>query len=180
MFEDFFQNLCKKIGEDPQREGLKFTPKRLEECYKELLSGYQKSPKNQFLSTFCEIPHKEIIVIKDIEFYSLCEHHLLPFFGKISIGYIPQEKIAGISDFAKLVALFSRRLQTQENLTFQIIESIMQELNPKGAILLCEAMHLCMAMRGAEKQSATLVTFTTRGIFEEDPSRQSEFWNLLK
>ncbi|WP_034583989.1 GTP cyclohydrolase I FolE [Helicobacter pametensis] len=180
MFEDFFENLCQIIGENPQREGLQNTPKRLESSYFELLSGYQKTPKDVFLSTFCDIPYDEMIVVKHIDFYSMCEHHLLPFFGHISIGYIPRERIAGIGDFAKLVEIFARRMQTQENLTYQIIESLMEELNPKGAMLVCEATHLCMAMRGVEKKSSSLLTSAVRGIFKESSKTRSEFLEHIK
>lgn len=180
MFEVFFKNLCQKVGENPDREGIKLTPKRLASSYDELLSGYHKDPREVFLSTFCEIPYNEMIIIKNIDFYSLCEHHLLPFFGEISIGYIPNDKIAGIGDFAKLVEIFSRRMQTQENLTFQITQSIVDELNPKGVMLVCEATHLCMAMRGVEKKSSTLLTSAVRGIFKENSKTRSEFLNLIK
>lgn len=180
MFEDFFYFLCREIGEDPQREGLKSTPQRLKDSYSELLSGYHQDPKGVFLSTFCEIPYNEMIIVRDIEFFSLCEHHLLPFFGHISIGYIPREKIAGIGDFAKLVEIFARRLQTQENLTYQIIESIMEELNPKGAMLVCKATHLCISMRGTEKKNSILLTSAVRGIFKEDSKTRAEFLEHLK
>lgn len=180
MFEDFFNKLCQKVGENPNREGIKLTPKRLASSYDELLRGYLQDPKEIFLSTFCEIPYNEMIVIKNIDFYSLCEHHLLPFFGQISIGYIPDKKIAGIGDFAKLVEIFARRMQTQENLTFEIIQCITQELDPKGVMLVCEATHLCMAMRGVEKKSSTLLTSAVRGIFKENSKTRSEFLELIK
>ncbi|MCE3046783.1 GTP cyclohydrolase I FolE [Helicobacter kayseriensis] len=180
MFEDFFYFLCQEIGENPQREGLKNTPQRLRDSYFELLSGYHQDPKSIFLSTFCEIPYNEMIIVRDIDFFSLCEHHLLPFFGHISIGYIPREKIAGIGDFAKLVEVFARRLQTQENLTYQIIESIMEELNPKGAMLVCKATHLCISMRGREKKNSTLLTSAVRGVFKEDSKTRAEFLEHLK
>lgn len=180
MYKEFFENLCKKIGENPHREGLLKTPKRLEQSHLELFSGYKKSAQEVFHTTFCEIPYNEMIVIKNIEFYSMCEHHLLPFFGTISIGYIPKKKIAGIGDFAKLIEMYARRLQTQENLTFQIIESLMQELSPQGAMLVCEATHLCMTMRGAEKKSSTLLTSALRGIFKEKPKTRNEFLEHIK
>ena len=180
MYEKFFKNLCQNIGENPNREGLLKTPQRLEESYLELFCGYKKSLQDVFHTTFCEIPYNEMIVIKNIEFYSMCEHHLLPFFGAISIGYIPEKKIAGIGDFAKLIEMYARRLQTQENLTFEIIESLMQELSPKGAMLVCEATHLCMAMRGMEKKSSTLLTSAVRGIFKENSKTRSEFLEHIK
>lgn len=180
MYEEYFKKLCKSVGEDPEREGLHKTPQRLEESYLELFKGYKRTHREVFHSTFCEIPYNEMIVVKDIEFYSMCEHHLLPFFGHISIGYIPREKIAGIGDFAKLVEIFARRMQTQENLTYQIIESLMEELNPKGAMLVCEARHLCMEMRGAEKKSSTLLTSAVRGVFKEDSKTRAEFLGHIK
>ncbi|RDU70914.1 GTP cyclohydrolase I FolE [Helicobacter brantae] len=180
MYRDFFEKLCKSVGENPHREGLKNTPQRLEQSLGELLSGYHKEAKEVFHTTFCEIPYNEMIVIKNVEFYSMCEHHLLPFFGSITIGYIPQEKIAGISDFAKLIEMYARRLQTQENLTFEIIETLMRELSPKGAMLVCEATHLCMAMRGVEKKSSTLLTSAVRGIFKESSKTRAEFLEHIK
>ncbi|WP_407645231.1 GTP cyclohydrolase I FolE [Helicobacter enhydrae] len=176
----FVKELSEYIGENAEREGLRKTPKRLEEAFQTLYSGYSKTPQEVFASTFCEIPYNEMIVIKNIEFYSMCEHHLLPFFGHISIGYIPREKIAGISDFAKLVEVFARRLQTQENLTYEVIENLIQELNPKGAMVVCEATHLCMVMRGVEKKSATLLTSAVRGIFKEDSKTRTEFLAHLR
>lgn len=178
--EEFFKKLCQDFGENHQREGLKQTPQRLLQSFEFLLSGYQQSPQQVFSSTFCQIPYNEMIVIKNIEFYSMCEHHLLPFFGNISIGYIPNQKIAGIGDFAKLIELYSRRLQTQENLTHQIIESIMQELEPKGAMLVCEAQHLCMKMRGVQKQHSSLLTSAVRGIFKADSKTRAEFLELIR
>lgn len=180
MYKEFFERLCESVGENPHREGLKKTPQRLEQSFNELLSGYKKEAKDVFHTTFCEIPYNEMIVIKNIEFYSMCEHHLLPFFGSMSIGYIPQEKIAGVSDFAKLIEMYARRLQTQENLTFEIIETLMRELSPKGAMLVCEATHLCMAMRGVEKKSSTLLTSAVRGIFKESSKTRAEFLEHIK
>lgn len=180
MFEVFFKKLCEEIGEDPQREGLTKTPQRLRESYFDLFCGYKQTSNDVFHTTYCEIPYNEMIVIKNIEFYSMCEHHLLPFFGHISIGYIPDKKIAGIGDFAKLIEMYARRLQTQENLTFEIIESLMNELMPKGAMLVCEATHLCMAMRGMEKKSSSLLTSAVRGIFKESSKTRSEFLELIK
>lgn len=180
MFEEFFEKLCRSVGENPDREGLRLTPKRIAQSYHELLSGYGRNPKEVFLSTFCEIPYNEMIAIKDLAFYSLCEHHLLPFFGYISIGYIPRNKIAGIGDFARLIEVFAKRMQTQENLTIQIIQSITEELDPKGVMLICEGTHLCMTMRGVEKRSSTLLTSAVRGIFKENPKTRSEFLDLIK
>lgn len=178
MYKEFFEQLCKNIGENPHREGLENTPQRLEQSFGELFCGYKT--KDVFHTTFCEIPYNEMIVIKNVEFYSMCEHHLLPFFGSISIGYIPDKKIAGISDFAKLIEMYARRLQTQENLTFEIIETLMRELSPKGAMLVCEATHLCMAMRGVEKKSSTLLTSAVRGIFKESSKTRAEFLEHIK
>lgn len=180
MYKDFFEMLCESIGENPKREGLLKTPQRLKDSYHELFCGYRKNPQEVFHTTFCEIPYNEMIVVKNIEFYSMCEHHLLPFFGHISIGYIPDRKIAGIGDFAKLIEMYARRLQTQENLTFEIVEALMSELSPKGAMLVCEAMHLCMAMRGVEKKSSTLLTSAVRGIFKESSKTRSEFLEHIK
>nr|WP_281271163.1 GTP cyclohydrolase I FolE [Helicobacter didelphidarum] len=178
--ESCMQSLCDMVGEDSNREGLIKTPQRVATLHNFLYSGYEYNPNEILSSTFNEGVCNEMIIIKDIEFYSMCEHHLLPFFGKISIGYIPDKQVVGISNFAKLVEIFARRLQIQENLTKQIADTIMESLRPKGAMVVCEALHLCMAMRGTEKQNAKILTSAVRGLFQKDSRTRAEFMQLIK
>ena len=177
--QSFFTNLCSTIGESKDREGLAKTPHRLAELYQNLFSGYKRDPNQALNSIFSDGVCNEMIIIRDIEFYSMCEHHSLPFFGKISIGYIPNDKIAGISNFAELIDIFARRLQIQENLTTQIADTIMHSLNPKGIMVVCEALHLCMAMRGLQKQNAKIITSAVRGLFQKDSRTRMEFMKLI-
>lgn len=180
--ESYFENLCEFIGEDSKRESLAKTPKRLLELNSFLYSGYDADAREILSHTFNEFDgvFNEMVIVKDIEFYSMCEHHLLPFFGNISIGYIPDKKVVGISSLAKVVEVFAKRLQIQENLTKQIADSIMESLKPKGAMIVCEALHLCMAMRGAQKQNARILTSAVRGIFQKDSKTRTEFMQLIK
>lgn len=178
--ESYFHNFCENIGEDTQREGLRKTPLRLFELYETIYCGYKQNPKEILDSVFNDGACNEMVIVKDIEFYSMCEHHLLPFFGKISIGYIPDKQVVGISSLARLVEAFARRLQIQENLTTQIADTIMQYLKPKGAMIVCEALHLCMAMRGVEKQNAKVLTSAVRGLFQKDSRTRAEFMQLIK
>ncbi len=174
----YIESLCALIGENPKREGLLKTSQRLANLHEFLYSGYAYNPNEILNSMFSDGACKEMVVIKDIEFYSMCEHHLLPFFGKISIGYIPNKQVAGISNFANLVEVFARRLQIQENLTTQIADTIMESLNPKGTMVVCEALHLCMAMRGTQKQNAKIITSAVRGLFQKDSRTRTEFMQL--
>lgn len=178
--KDYFDYFFRKIGEDENREGLKQTPQRVEESWDFLYSGYSKDPKIALGSVFEQGACDEMVMIKHIEFYSMCEHHILPFFGHISIGYIPDKKVAGISGLVRLVEIYSRRLQIQERLTTQIADTIMEILNPKGVMVVCEAQHLCMNMRGVQKQNAKINTSAIRGLFKSDSKTRSEFMQLLK
>lgn len=178
--QNYIQNLFSFIGEDGNREGLHKTPERVAMLNEMLYSGYRIDPKTILDSVFSDGACNEMIVVKDIEFYSMCEHHLLPFFGKISIGYIPDKKVVGISNLSRLVEVFARRLQIQEKLTTQIADTIMHSLKPKGAMVVCEALHLCMAMRGDAKQNARILTSAVRGLFQQDSKTRMEFMQLIK
>ncbi len=180
MHEKMFRDFCKRIGEDATRAGLQATPKRLKELESILYAGYSLSPKDALGSTFENNGIDEMITIKDIAFYSMCEHHLLPFFGSVHIGYVPKDSIAGISGFVRLVEVYAKRLQIQENLTNQIAQSITQILNPKGVMVVCQARHLCMSMRGAQKSEASITTSALRGIFKSDSRTRAEFLQLIK
>ncbi|WP_394980733.1 GTP cyclohydrolase I FolE [uncultured Helicobacter sp.] len=178
-FEQFFARLCDHIGEDRAREGLEDTPRRIIESLQTLFSGYAQNPRDLLGATFEEGLCDEMVIAKDIEFYSMCEHHLLPFFGRISIGYIPDKHLAGISSLARLVESFARRLQIQERLTEQIAQCLLENLQPKGVIVVCEAQHLCMSMRGVQK-NPTIITSALRGLFKRDPKTRAEFMQLIK
>lgn len=176
--EDHVVRMLQYIGEDATREGLKDTPARIVKSWKELFSGYQKDPKELF-RTFEEGACSEMVILKDIEFYSTCEHHFLPFFGKINIGYIPNGKVIGISKLARLVEVFARRMQIQENLVKQIADTLVTELHPLGVIVIAEAQHFCMTARGVQKQQSKMVTSAIRGAFAEQAAR-AEFLSLTK
>lgn len=176
--KDFFSSLCKSINEDANREGLQGTPQRLAELYLHLLDGYDKSPKQALGSVFNTSGYDEMIVLKKLPFYCLCEHHLLPFFGFISLGYIPNEYIAGLSGLSKLVEIFTHRLQIQENLTAQIADVLQAELSPKGVMVVCEARHLCMEMRGTQK-NPLIITSALRGLYKKDSKTRAEFMQLI-
>ena len=178
------QNLIKeliiKIGEDPEREGLVSTPKRVEDAYKFLTSGYKENLDDIVNNAVFESENNEMIIVEDIEFYSLCEHHMLPFFGKCHIGYIPNKKIIGLSKLARITDHFSRRLQLQERLTSEIAKAIEEILNPGGVGVVMEGMHLCMMMRGVQKQNSYAVTSALRGMFKTDPRTRNEFLSLIR
>lgn len=178
--EKDFNDFCKRIGEDSTRAGLQATPKRLDELESILYAGYKQSPKDALGATFANDGIDEMISIKDIGFYSMCEHHLLPFFGSVHIGYVPKDSIAGISGFVRLVEVYAKRLQIQENLTNQIAQSITELLSPKGVMVVCQAQHLCMSMRGAQKSEAKITTSAVRGIFKSDSRTRGEFLQLIK
>lgn len=166
------------IGENPAREGLKETPERIIKSWEKLFSGYKQNPKTLF-KTFTEGACREMIILKDVEFYSTCEHHFLPFMGTITIGYIPDKKIVGISKLARLVEVFTRRLQVQEKLVAQIADSIMENLKPQGVMVVCKAKHLCVSARGIQKHHAEMITSALRGIFKKLEVRE-EFLQFLQ
>lgn len=166
------------IGEDPEREGLLDTPSRVEKSYKKLYGGYKESAGDVLKTTFVEGACDEMVLLKDIEFYSMCEHHMLPFSGKIHIAYVPDKKVVGISKLARLVEVFARRLQIQERLVTQIADAMTKHLQCKGVMVVCEAQHLCMTARGVEKQNSKMITSAVRGVFTTQETR-SEFLSLI-
>jgi GTP cyclohydrolase I len=167
------------IGDNPTREGLIETPARVRKSYDELFSGYKKDPK-EILKIFNDGACDEMVILKDIEFYSTCEHHMLPFYGSISIGYIPNGKVIGVSKLARLVEIYSRRLQIQERMTSQIADALNSALEPKGVMVVCKAKHLCMIARGIQKQNSEMVTSSITGVFQEDHKAREEFLQLCQ
>jgi GTP cyclohydrolase IA len=173
--------LLEACGENPRREGLAGTPRRVAEFYQEALSGLKLEPKDVLTVFYEKENHEEIVLVKDIPFFSLCEHHLLPFFGKVHIAYIPRRnRILGVSKLVRVMEMFSKRLQLQERLTKQIADTIMQVAKPHGAMVVIEAEHLCMTMRGVKKPGAEMVTSAMRGIFLKDARTRSEAMSLIK
>ncbi|VAX35150.1 GTP cyclohydrolase I type 1 [hydrothermal vent metagenome] len=178
--EDFYKNLIQSIGEDPDRDGLHKTPQRATKAFKYLTKGYQENIEKIVNGAIFESDNDEMIIVKDIELYSLCEHHLLPFFGKCHVGYLPDGKIIGLSKVARIVDVFARRLQVQENLTKQIAETLMEQIGAKGVSVVIEAKHLCMMMRGVEKQNSIMKTSCMLGTFRKDSATRAEFLSLIK
>lgn len=177
--EENIKEVLKYIGEDVNREGLLETPKRIRKAYDEVFSGYKQNPK-ELMKVFKDGSCKEMVILKNCEFYSMCEHHMFPFFGHISIGYIPNGKVIGISKLARLVDCFAKRMQIQERLTSQIADTIMEELGALGVMVICEGVHFCMRSRGVKKQDASMVTSAVRGVFADDYKARQEFLSLVK
>lgn len=177
--KELIAELIKTLGEDLGREGLKDTPQRASDAWDHLFSGYNKKPED-VLTVFENEGYDEMILVKNIEFYSHCEHHMLPFFGRAHIAYIPKEKIIGLSKLPRLVEIFSRRLQNQERLTTQIAEALLSLLDPKGVGVVIEAKHFCMMARGVEKQMSEVTTSSLKGLFKKNPSTREEFLRLIK
>ncbi len=177
--ESIYRELLKKIGEDPYREGLKKTPERAEEALKFLTRGYNQNLDEIVNGALFESCSDDMIIVRDIELYSLCEHHILPFIGKCHIGYIPDKKILGVSKVARIVDYFGRRLQIQERLTHQVSNTILEVTGCLGVGVVIEAQHLCMMMRGVEKQNSVMETSSMLGIFREDRASRSEFLSLI-
>jgi GTP cyclohydrolase I len=180
MLEDAYRNLLEAIGEDVDREGLRRTPVRAAQALEFLTQGYRQDLEEIINDAVFASDASEIILVKDIELYSLCEHHLLPFIGRAHVAYIPNGKVIGLSKVARIVDVFARRLQIQENLTTQIAESLMGCLEPSGVAVVVEAKHLCMMMRGVEKQNSVMKTSCLLGTFKDDARTRSEFLSLLK
>jgi GTP cyclohydrolase IA len=167
------------LGENPERDGLKRTPERFEKALRFLTSGYQQDPAKLLNGAMFDVAYDEMVVVKDIEVYSLCEHHLLPFFGKCHVAYLPDKKVVGLSKVARLVDMFARRLQIQERLTSQIANAIQEQLHPQGVGVILEARHLCMVMRGVEKQNSTTTTSAMLGAFRDNKQTRDEFLALV-
>ncbi|HEY7165136.1 MAG TPA: GTP cyclohydrolase I FolE [Candidatus Binatia bacterium] len=178
--EEEVRSILKALGEDPDREGLVRTPQRVANALMFLTKGYRMDPEKVINDALFTENYEEMILQKDIDFYSLCEHHLLPFFGKAHVAYIPHQKIVGISKLARLVDVYARRLQVQERLTNQIANIIMEKLDPLGVAVVIEAEHLCMRMRGVEKQNSFIVTSTLLGAFRTRQETRAEFMNLIR
>lgn len=178
--EEQIRSIIKALGEDPDREGLVKTPQRVMQALIYLTQGYRMDPAQVINDALFTEDYEEMIVQKDIDFFSLCEHHLLPFFGKAHVAYIPHHKIVGISKLARLVDVYSRRLQVQERLTNQVANTIMEKLDPLGVAVVIEAEHLCMRMRGVEKQNSLIITSTLLGAFRTRQETRSEFMNLIR
>lgn len=179
--EDAVRLILRHIGEDPEREGLKLTPNRVLHALEFLTRGYKEDPKIAINgAVFSEEEYQEIILCKDLDFYSLCEHHLLPFFGKAHLAYLPNRRIIGLSKLARLVEIYARRLQVQERLTTQIAHTLMEEIEPLGVAVVLEAEHLCMRMRGVEKQNSYVTTSAMLGVFRTHFETRQEFMNLLR
>jgi GTP cyclohydrolase I len=177
--KEFTRDFIKYIGDDPDREGLEDTPERFSKAWDKLYSGYKMTPED-VLTVFDDEKYDEMIVVKDIEFYSTCEHHLIPFYGKVHVGYIPNGKIIGLSKIPRIVEIFSRRLQNQERLTFQIADALDKALQPKGVGVIIEGRHMCMMARGVEKQNTVVTTSSVKGLFKSNDKTRAEFLRHLE
>ena len=179
-FEDLVREILVRLGEDPQREGLVQTPKRVQKAFEFLTRGYDQDPEVMLKKALFTVTYDEMVIVKDIEMFSLCEHHMLPFFGKVHVAYIPNGKVIGLSKIPRLIEIFSRRLQIQERLTTQIAESIQKVIQPQGVGVVIEARHLCMMMRGVEKQHSAAVTSSMLGCFRDEQETRTEFLSLIR
>ncbi len=177
--QEAVRDILEAVGEDPEREGLRDTPTRIADLYAELFSGLQEDPVDALSGGF-EEGHQELVVLRDIPFYSMCEHHLLPFYGVAHVGYIPKGRVVGIGRIARVVEILARRPQLQERLTTQVADSLVKGLQPQGVAVVVEATHLCMTMRGVKKPNTTVVTSAMRGIFYRSPPTRAEFMALIK
>jgi GTP cyclohydrolase I len=177
---DLVRKMIQLVGEDPNREGLRKTPERFEKAFKFLTGGYLQNVDTVLNGATFSVHYDEMVVVKDIEFFSLCEHHLLPFFGKAHVAYLPSKRVLGLSKIARLVNMFARRLQIQERMTSQIAEAIQEKISPEGVGVIIEARHLCMVMRGVEKQNSQTVTSAMLGAFRENIHTRDEFLSLVK
>jgi len=178
--EGYVHALLKELGEDPGRDGLQKTPTRVARSFRFLTSGYETDPHEILNGALFDVSYDEMVMVKDIDFYSLCEHHLIPFFGRAHVAYIPNGKVVGLSKIPRLVEMFARRLQVQERMTTEIAETIEEILHPKGVGVVVEASHLCMMMRGVERQNAYAISSSLKGSFSEDSKTRSEFMDLIR
>lgn len=176
---DLAKTLLEEIGEDPKREGLFKTPKRVAKSYEFLTKGYDQKVEDVLNGAVFNEKYDEMVVVKNIDFYSLCEHHLLPFYGKVHVAYIPDGKIVGLSKIPRIVEMFSRRLQVQERMTQEIADTLAKHLQPTGVAVVSEAFHMCMMMRGVEKQNSSATASAMHGVFKEDARTRMEFLNLI-
>jgi GTP cyclohydrolase I len=178
--EKHVRGILQELGEDPDRDGLERTPHRVARSFRFLTKGYAEDPITILNNALFDVTYDEMVLVKDIDFFSLCEHHLLPFFGRAHVAYIPNGKVVGLSKIPRLVEMFARRLQVQERLTMQIAETIEKVLAPKGVAVVVESVHLCMMMRGVEQQNAFAITSSMRGDFKNDSKTRSEFMELIR
>lgn len=177
--EGLIESLLKELGEDPGRSGLERTPSRVASAMRHFTSGYEQDPHVILNDALFPVDYNEMVLVRDIDFFSLCEHHMVPFFGRVHVAYIPNGKVVGLSKIPRLVEMFARRLQVQERLTMQIAGTLETVLSPKGVAVVVEAKHLCMMMRGVEKQNSYAITSSLRGEFEHDSKTRSEFMGFL-
>jgi GTP cyclohydrolase I len=179
-YEALVREMLIRLGEDPDREGLMRTPERVQKAYEHLTRGYKEDPEALLRKALFTVTYDEMVIVKDIEMFSLCEHHMLPFFGKVHVAYIPNGKVIGLSKIPRLIEIFSRRLQIQERLTTQIAETIQKTIEPQGVGVVIEARHLCMMMRGVEKQHSAAVTSSMLGCFRNEQETRTEFLSLIR
>lgn len=178
-FEDAVKSMMLHVGEDPNREGLLKTPQRVKKAYEFIFGGYKEDPQEILSSALFTSSNDEMVLLKDIEFYSTCEHHLLPIIGRVHVAYIPNGKVVGLSKIPRVVNVFARRMQIQEQLTEQIADAIMSAIQPKGVAVVVQARHMCMEMRGVEKINSTTTSSALRGLFKKDEKTRSEFFSLI-
>ena len=179
-FEELMKEILIRLGEDPEREGLERTPARVHKAFEFLTRGYHEDPEALLKKALFTVSYDEMVIVKDVEMFSLCEHHMLPFFGKVHVAYIPNGKVIGLSKVPRLIEVFSRRLQIQERLTTQIAEIIQNVIQPQGVGVVIEARHLCMMMRGVEKQHSAAVTSSMLGCFRDEQETRQEFLSLIR
>ena len=177
---DEIKKILVELGEDPTRDGLVKTPKRVDQSLRYLTKGYDQDAESILNGALFDVQHDEMVIVKDIEVFSLCEHHMLPFFGKCHVAYLPSDKVVGLSKIPRLVDMFAKRLQVQERLTYQIADTIDQKIHPRGVAVVIQAQHLCMVMRGVEKQHSTAITSSMRGLFKDNQNTRNEFLNLIR
>src|SRR5438105_1752875 len=173
------EDLLTRLGEDPKRDGLLRTPQRVDQALRYLTSGYRMDVNKILNGALCDVKYDEMVVVRDIEFFSMCEHHMLPFYGKVHVAYLPQQKVIGLSKIPRIVDVFARRLQIQERMTQQVAQTIQETINPLGVGVICEAKHLCMMMRGVEKQHSGAMTSAMLGAFRDCKETRDEFLSLV-
>ena len=176
---DEIKKILVELGEDPTRDGLIRTPERVDKSLRYLTGGYKEDADSILNGALFDVQHDEMVIVKDIDVFSLCEHHMLPFFGKCHVAYLPSDKVVGLSKIPRLVDMYARRLQVQERLTLQIAETLKEKINPRGVAVVIQAQHLCMIMRGVEKPNSTAVTSSMLGLFKDNQNTRNEFLNLI-